>query len=146
MRVFQISIIFKLTFSQNKQVFRDKQHFATDNYFSRDIVTAYAGKYDFDLTIGVRIDLLPRSTPKKHMHHKKVQASARTRAYRFLKSVILEKEVQAKLDKKHKKMHIVMQYASSCNFESVSTLNEVKLLSRKKERKRHRFKQQTLGH
>ena len=75
-----------------------------------------------------------KGVPKKCVHHKIVQSNARAKSYRFLKLVALKKKVENALKKTHKKTHMTMQSTSSCEFSSVSTLNELKLFLRKKER------------
>ena len=72
-----------------------------------------AGENNFGLTLACRRYILPRCAPKKNLHPKKVHASARTRAYRFVNPVILENKVYFIPDKKYKKLNFTMQSASS---------------------------------
>ena len=71
-----------------------------------------AGDNDFALSISYLRNLLPRGVPRKNLHYKKLQASARTRSCRLLNPIILEKEDQANPHKKRKKLHATMQSTS----------------------------------
>ena len=72
--------------------------------------------------------------PKKCFHREKVVSDVYTKDFRLLKPVSLEKEVEFKPEKKHKNIHETIQPTSSCNFGSMSALNQVKLFVRKKSR------------
>ena len=50
------------------------------------------------------------------------------------KPIILEKEIQVDLNKKYKKLQIMMQSTSSCNFRSANALNKNKIFTYKRER------------
>ena len=68
----------------------------------------YAGENSFSLVVAVEKDRLPKDIPKNYIHHKKVQANNRTQTCQFLKSVIIEKEVQVTPTKLRKKLYIAM--------------------------------------
>ena len=89
-------------------------------FFSGDKISDLAGENGNSLTTTVRHDNLPSVIPKKHLHHKRVISTVCTKACRFLKPVVLKKEVGFAPNQKNKKIHVAMQSTSSCNFGSVN--------------------------
>ena len=103
-------------------------------FFSGNNTIDWVGCNGFGFTTAVRRDRLPPGVPKKCLHRERSTGTARTKACRFLKSVVLKKEVEFAPNKTRKKLHVIMQSTSSCDFGNVSASNEVKLFAQKKER------------
>ena len=92
-------------------------------------------RYGFGSMMTRRRDLLPQPIPGKYLHKKKTYASGRTKVVRFFEPVVCVTNVPPIcFNSAYERVHVSFQYTSSCNFLSVSSLNECSISAENRQR------------